>query len=427
MKNRRLWVSILAGFLAAVMLLGLIASIIPTPASAASSSEIQKQIDSMKEEKKQMQEQLQELKNQQSDNLSDIKNLMSQKSVLEQQVGILHQQIDNTTQQIAAYSLLIADKQIQLDEAEERLAALTEQNLERIRAMEENGTISYWSVLFNSGSFMDFLDRLNMIQEIEAADKRRLEEMRQMAQQVAEAKNTLIAEKAELELVREELSAEQVELVDKEQEAMQALNQLLSRGEEFEKMMDEQEQLLTQFEKDLAQKKQEYEDKKEEEYWEAYWATYVPPTTKPPASNYGGSGGSLVDKGSVTWMVPCNYIRVSSPFGWRLHPVYGDYRFHAGVDLATPCPNEIYATRAGVVTVATYSNSAGYYVEIDHKDGFKSVYMHMCKMPNVREGDVVQQGQVIGCIGTTGASTGNHLHFGISFNGENVNPMDYIG
>ena len=87
----------------------------------------------------------------------------------------------------------------------------------------------------------------------------------------------------------------------------------------------------------------------------------------------------------------------------------------------------IYATRAGVVEVAQYSESAGYYVVINHMDGFKSTYMHMCKFPSVRVGDMVTAGQVIGCVGSTGWSTGSHLHFGISYNGVALNPMDYIG
>ena len=100
---------------------------------------------------------------------------------------------------------------------------------------------------------------------------------------------------------------------------------------------------------------------------------------------------------------------------------------HNGVDFAAGCPTPIYATRAGIVTISQWSDSAGWYVMIDHMDGYKSVYMHMCKRPNVKVGDIVAAGETIGCVGTTGTSTGNHLHFGISYNGVYVNPMDYVG
>ena len=145
-----------------------------------------------------------------------------------------------------------------------------------------------------------------------------------------------------------------------------------------------------------------------------------------------GGGKVSFDSNGTAWVVPCSYNRVSSPFGYRIHPVYGDYRFHSGVDFATPCPNKVYASRAGVVTISKYSSTAGYYVTIDHLDGYYTSYMHLCKPADVKVGDIVSAGQVIGCIGTTGTSTGNHLHFDLfTYNskGEKVylNPMDYVG
>jgi len=422
MKNKRLWVSILAGIMALVLILGLILGSLPR-ANAASSSEIKNQLNDLENQHKDMQSKLDALKQQEKENLSEIKDIMGQKSVIEQQVGLLHEQIDNINEQIASYTLLIADKQAELEEAQQRLAELNEKNRERIRAMEEEGEISYWSVLFQASSFSDLLDRLNMIQEIASSDKRRLEEMSNAAKEVAAAKESLLAEKALLEKTLADLAAKQQELNVKAEEAQALLNQLLAKGEEFEELMDAQEEELSKMEQDIAQKKEDYEDAKYKEWL----ATSVPPTTKPSNNHYGsGTGGAASTVQGITWIVPCNYNRVSSPFGWRIHPKYGDWRFHAGVDLAighTP----IYATRAGVVEVSQYSSTAGYYVVINHMDGYKSTYMHMCKFPDVKVGQMVTAGQVIGCVGTTGTSTGYHLHFGISLNGVNVNPMDYIG
>ena len=422
MKNKRLWVSILAGIMALALLIGLIIGSLPQ-ANAASSSEIKNQLNDLESQHKDMQSQLDALEQQEKENLSAINDIMAQKSVIEQQVGLLYEQIDNINEQIASYTLLIADKQAELEEAQLRLEELNEKNRERIRAMEEEGQVSYWSVLFQANSFSDLLDRLNMIQEIAAADKRRLAEMSQAAKEVAAAKEALEAEKALLEKTREDLAAKLQELSIKEEEAQALLAQLLAKGEEFEELMDAQEEELSKMEQDIAQKKEDYEDAKYKEWL----ATSVPPTTKPSTNNYGsGTGGAATVVQGITWIVPCNYNRVSSPFGWRIHPKYGDWRFHTGVDLAighTP----IYATRAGVVEVSQYSATAGYYVVINHMDGYKSTYMHMCKFPDVKVGQMVTAGQVIGCVGTTGTSTGYHLHFGISLNGVNVNPMDYIG
>lgn len=422
MKNKRLIISLLAGLLALVMVLSLIVGILPQ-AKAASSSEIKEQIGNLENEQKDMQSQLEDLKAQQKENLTEVKDIVAQKSLIEQQVGLLYAQIDNINEQLAAYALLIADKQEDLDKAEKHLAELNAKYKDRIRAMEEDGSLSYWSVLFKASSFSDLLDRLNMMMEIAASDQRRLDEMNQAAREVEEVKKTLQEEKKLLEESKKEMAAKQAELDAKAKEAQELLATLLAKGEEYDALLDAQEEELAKLEQEIAQKEVEYDEAKYQEWL----ATSVPPTTKPPAVNIGGGvGGSASNTQGLTWLVPCDYKYVSSAFGWRWHPVHGDWRFHAGVDLAighTP----IYATRAGIVETARYSDSAGYYVVINHMDGYKSTYMHMCKFPSVKEGQMVTAGQVIGCVGSTGWSNGYHLHFGISQNGVNLNPMDFIG
>ena len=116
---------------------------------------------------------------------------------------------------------------------------------------------------------------------------------------------------------------------------------------------------------------------------------------------------------------------VSSPFGNREAPTAGASSNHQGIDLAAPEGTPIYASRTGVVTAATYSKSAGYYVSINHGDGYSSIYMHMTKFV-VSKGAAVSAGQLIGYVGSTGISTGPHLHFGISYNGAYVNPANYV-
>ena len=194
MKNKKLFASLLAGFLAAVMLLSLMLGLIPHDAKAASSSEIKDRIEQIEKDQARVEKELAELKKQQKENLSDIKDMVKQKSIIEQQVGLLHEQIDLMNEQIAAYSLLIADKQLELDAAEKRLEDLNKKYKERIRAMEEGGGLNYWSVLFEASSFADFLDRLNMIEEIAASDRRRLKEMEEAAKEVEQARQELLVE-----------------------------------------------------------------------------------------------------------------------------------------------------------------------------------------------------------------------------------------
>ena len=208
MKKRKLLVSILAGIMALIMLLGLIAGFIPA-AHAASSSELKAQLDALKAEKAEIDAQIQEIKGQISENNNEIKEMVAQKNLIDQEIFLLYQQESNINGQISTYSLLIADKQEQLVDAETKFNDLTEKNKERIQAMEEEGQISYWSVLFQANSFSDLLDRVNMVQEIAAADKRRLEELDAAAKEVTEAKAALETEKEALEEVKAELAVTQ--------------------------------------------------------------------------------------------------------------------------------------------------------------------------------------------------------------------------
>ena len=117
---------------------------------------------------------------------------------------------------------------------------------------------------------------------------------------------------------------------------------------------------------------------------------------------------------------------MTSPYGMRLHPVYKVYKMHHGVDLQSRKGDKIVAAKGGVVTVASYQRGgAGYYVTINHGDGFSSSYMHMTHYV-VKKGDYVKAGQLIGYVGSTGVSTGPHLHFSIYYNGNSVNPARYV-
>ena len=446
MNNRKKWISVLAGILAAAMLLTLVAGVIPRDAKALSSSELKDQLDELKGDKDALMEKLEALEKQQSDNWNDMESLIKQKDVIDQQVALLYAEMQNVNDQIAAYSLLIADKQEELDLARKRLAELNEKNKERIRTMEEEGNLSYWSVLFKANSFSDLLDRLNMISEIAAADRRRLKEMSEAAETVAQAQAELTAEKAELEKTREELKATQEELDAKNAAADKLLADLVKVSENLEDLHDEFEKQEEDFLDKIAQKEQEYSDKLNEEssiaasiqasieasIQESIWLKEsidesrrqeAMGQTKPTGG--GGGYGPSDNPSGVLWLTPCEYIRVSSPFGYRWHPTTGQWSMHKGVDFAAPKGTPIYATRSGTVTIATYSSTAGNYVSINHGDGYSSVYMHMTHYV-VEVGEYVKAGELIGYVGSTGRSTGPHLHFGIAYKGEYVNPMDYV-
>ena len=445
-KQQKLFVSILAGLLAFIMLLSLILSLIPARASAMSSSEIRAQINELKSIQSELAGQMSEVESQRKDNENDIVELVNQKNLIDQQISLLYDQIKNINEQIAAYSLLIADKQDELDNAQARLAAMKEKNKERIRAMEEDGGVTYWAVLFKANDFADLLDRLAMVEEIAAADQRRLQEISAVAQQVAEAREELESEKLELEEVKADLDAAQQDLDVKRGEADDIIQQLLERSEELQALYAELEQEEKNLMAEINQMEREFQEAKRQEWLQASIAASIEAsiqysiavseaqenataTTAPTEETKPGETTAPTEATqppvSVSWLVPCEYRELSSPFGYRDQPTAGASRNHQAVDLAGPEGTPIHATRSGVVIRATRSSTLGYYVVISHGDGYTSTYAHMTHY-TVSYGQQVTAGQVIGYMGKTGIATGNHLHFAIAYNGTPVNPASLM-
>lgn len=432
MKNRKRLVSVLAGVMAAVLLLTLLMSILPTFAGAASSGEIRKQIIALQQERKEVQNQIADVKKQYKENENEIADLIAQKNVVDQEIQLLNTQIININEQISAYNLLIADKQDELDTAEDRLEALNQENKERIRTMEEEGEVSYWEVLFKANSFSDLLDRLNMVEEIAASDKRRLQELSDAANKVEEAQAELETEKGELETTKKDLDDTQAEMNEKNKESEALLQELLQKADDLQALEEECKEQENAFLKQIAAMEVQFNAAKQRE-WEAWKATSVPPTTQAGGTGGSSSGGTSGSSGGSSggsggsggWLVPCSYTSITSPFGNRNSPTSGASSYHQGVDLDTGTGDPVYASRAGVVTVAGWGNAAGNYVQINHQDGFSSIYMHLSSYC-VSAGQIVSAGQLIGATGATGITTGDHLHFGISYNGVYVNPCNYV-
>ena len=397
------WIPLMALLLAACLL------ILPGKAAAKeqSSAEIQEEIDKMKQEQAEMEAALKELEKQQSANRDDTQAIIKEKDLIDQQVSILNGQILNINSQISAHSLLIADKQLELENANRELEVMRKLYKERIRAMEEGGTVSYWSVLFEADSFADLLDRLNMIQEIAAADTTRLEALEKTSREVETAKSLLAQEKITLDLAREEMEKKQLQLDQKREEASALLLELLAKGQEYEDLVEKSEEAMEEMQEALEAMELKLSEAEKREYEE--WLRQQEALT--------GTTRPTYTKDGITWALPCDYNRVSSPFGYRFHPTTGKWSGHTGIDLTPPkgtAWNEqvpIYATRSGVVVYAGWdSGGGGNYVSIDHLDNYKSQYMHLDSMV-VKTGDAVTIGQIIGYMGDTGTSTGRHLHF----------------
>ena len=376
--------------------------------AATSTSQIKDEITDLKVENAQIQAQIESVRTQYNANASEIQALVDKKNAVDQEISLLHSQIININEQLRVYGQMIADAQERLEDSNQRLKELNQQYKERIRAMEEEGEITYWQVIFESSSFTDFLDRMNIVDEIAAADTQRLLDLQVASANVEENQRILTEEMLDLQDTREQLSESEEILKEKRTESDDILRDLIAKQSEFQVLLDESEALQNELMNEIAQKQKELQAAQyKEELVKMALKGQNPPS-------------------NATWIEPVSGYTISSPFGNRKSPTAGASTYHRGVDMACPSGTPIYATRAGTVTVASYqAGGAGYYVSINHGDGFASIYMHMTRYV-VSKGQTVTQGQLIGYVGSTGISTGPHLHFGVSYGGTYVNPMAYL-
>ncbi len=412
-KYRRTIISLIALLLVATMILGFVVMAV----SAKSSAEIQKEIDALKEAEDELEEEKKKLEEEISAVEGETLGLVEQKTLLDKEIFLLGEEIQLVNDQLHQYNQLIAEKQAELDEVELEQQDLFEHYKERMRVIQEQGEISIWSVFLEAESFADMLNSRIMIEEIARADEKMMDELRDFSALVLDAKEALAAEKANLELKKLEMADAEALLEEKRAQSDEMLvklnEQAMLLSEEYQQVEDEKNDLLDDI---AALEAAKTEALKKE------WEAAHPPQNG--GNNGGDSGSAPPTSSSFIFPLPPGAV-FTSPYGYRTHPTTGRYVLHNGVDLAMPRGTPIYASKSGYVTTAVYNYSWGNYVVINHMDGFSTLYGHMNKYA-VQEGQYVNQGDVIGYVGTTGWSTGNHLHFTIFYNGASVNPANYI-
>ena len=406
---------ILCALLALLTVFGMTSGLL-APVRAAQSQKILTELQKLREEQSGIQKKRTALSAEIAENKKQTQSVVEQKSDIDRQIELSNETIDNYNAQIQQYSLLIAEKQKELDEAELHETQLQEQYKARLRSMEETGTVSYWSILFKASSFSDLLDRVDMIHEIAKSDQLMMKKLSEATEAVQQSREELEQEQQQMQTARDELAAQEAEL---ERQRAEADALLLQIAEECEKMTAEYQGYLAQ--EDALSKQVA---KAEKDYYQALAkeeAARLAELNK--QNNY-----VPANKDSSGFLYPLPYrVAITDSYGYRTHPVTGKKTtWHNGVDLAAGAGTAIYATKSGTVTTALRSDIWGNYVVINHGDGFSSLYAHMQGLI-VKAGDYVKQGQTIGYVGSTGLSTGPHLHFTIYYNGADVNPMSYIG
>ena len=350
--------------------------------------------------------------------------VVDKKLALDQQIELTQEEIDNKTAQILEYNNLISAKQSELDEALEHEQELYGQYKLRIRSMEEKGSVSYWAILFKSRSFADLLDNINMISEIAVSDQLMMKKLEAIAEEISSARVELEEEKQTLIQTQQELEEKEQTLNDQRAESDELIQELLADKAEMDASQAYYEQLEDELVAKIAKQESEYDKAVAAE--KAAAAAAAAAAANSGGGGGGGGGGSYSGSAGGGWVNPLSSIYVTSAYGNRWHPTQGYYSFHSGVDLAAGYGTPIYAARSGVVTEAAYSSVYGYYVVINHGDGYSTLYGHMTNYC-VGAGQGVGAGQTIGYVGSTGWSTGPHLHYTVYYNGSTVNPMGYIG
>lgn len=395
---RRIVTIALALIMVLALVLPLLGSAFTLVAGAASQSDLQSQISGLKSDaaaaaarKKELQEQLKAIE-------SDKAKALERKRILDQQLYALDEQVANTQSQIDTYNGLIAAQEVALADAQAQEAAAYDRFCQRARAMEEAGTVSYWSVLFAASDYTDLLDRLALVDEIMEYDNTVVETLAAARAAVEETLAALNESKAQLDEQKAQLDAQRAEQAAKAKEAQAVFDQLKGQADAAEALVEAEEAEEEKINKQIAAKQKEYD--------RLIAAQQINFTT--------GSG--------YHYPLPSSYTHITSYFGYRTHPITGRPNSHTGIDLPAPGGTSITAVQGGVVTISAYAPSSyGNYVVINHGNGITTLYAHMSSRA-VSEGAVVSQGQTIGYVGTTGSSTGNHLHLEMRVNGVRQDP-----
>lgn len=367
--------------------------------SAATKNDIQNikgELSDIQAQKKEAEAKLASIRNDLSKAKEQMELIQSQVVLTESQINASQELLDQYDADIVAKEAEIAELEVQEEEQLQEFYAQT-------RWMEETGSVSYLSILFQASSFTELLDYANIITNIMEYTNRIIDRLENTQRQIGEAKEAVEASRSEEAAAKEELEGQKTELEAKRAEQDKLLKQIAASeseaAEEAKKLAESEAQInkeLKDAQRKYAAELAELERQRQEQ-----------------------NNSINVSSGNWYWPLPGRY-KLSSLFGSRADPITGRPSNHTGTDIPAPRGTPIYAAQDGIVTTVNrnqYASSYGYYCIISHGSGYATLYAHQCQVPPLTEGQSVSKGQVIGYVGTTGRSTGNHLHFEVRVNG----------
>jgi len=388
-----------------------------TGVTAMAASNIDKkkqQLNEVNEEIKNTEEQLEEVKQQQNEVAARLQDIEKQLKQKEQELNKLEKELQSTQEELEATRKEL-ERAIEEAEKQEKLMA------DRIRAIYMNGVPSYLELLLEAKSINEFLDRMSMVQQLIAFDIQVLDQMRQYRDQVDKKRAELEELEQSLTQKKQAVARQKAEIEQKKKEQNLLLQQLKEQQERYERDLEELERTSKELEKTIQQLLRQLEEQRKREV----------------QSRAGGDTGSQqigsqYTGGILAWPVP-GFYTITSPFGYRVHPVYGTRRLHTGIDIGSNYGSgqSIYgqnfvAGADGTVIFAGWYGGYGNCVIIEHGGGITTLYAHGSQIL-VSAGQQVKRGQPVMKVGSTGISTGPHAHFEVRKDGVPVNPLPYLG
>ena len=371
----------------------------------------QAEIDALKEERDAIRAQRQEKQAIVEQLEADKASVVEQKRAMDERNMYTLQQIQLNSDEIALYDEMIADKEKELVEAERLEKEQLDRYRSRVRAREENGSLGYLALILKTTSLGELLTAMDDIGEIMESDKELEDAYIAARKNTEEVKAEYEEYRADINAKQDVLRAEQAELEKDIEEAINLIldiqNNLEERQAEYDEIMAAEDAANANIDKLVA----ELEAQRRAEQ----------------ANNGGGSSGAgsgANSTGSFIWPV-ASYVYVSSRFGQRVHPITGEIKNHTGIDIASNQGTTIYAADGGTITLAAWNGGYGNCVMIDHGNGYVTLYGHMSSNA-VSQGQTVSQGDTIGYVGSTGNSTGPHLHFEVLKNGTRIDPEQFF-
>lgn len=413
--------------LAAAMLLSVLLPALSMLSGATSATK--KNIDSLKSQISANSAQIDDLEAKLKKAQGERAEAKEQKDLLEQKIGVINEQISSTEAVIAEYEALIAEKQAEIRDLQEQEAAQYKLFCRQTREMEEHGSVSYLSILFSASSFTELLDNAMLVGEIMKYHNGVIDALTATREELKVAQAELEGQKAEQEEVVAQQEANRAQLKEEQAKVEKLIEQIKAQEADYQEDLDKFEEASRQLDEQLAAAEAKYKEelaeierkrKEEEARRKAEEARRKAAAAAAAASGSSSSSGSsdvVATSGEWYWPLPGRYY-ISSLFANRRNPVTGRYGHHTGNDIPAPRGTAIHSAGAGVVTSVKLNDSVyGNCVLVSHGGGYSTFYAHMKSAPPVSEGDTVSKGQVIGYVGSTGWSTGNHLHFELRING----------